>query len=189
MSGKTLSEADQKLKLLMAQQIMLEKLSATNRFKQDEVTAIDAQLKVEEELAQKLLDENMNKNQELEILKEKSDEEEKKRKHNREELIKKNTDLSCLLSRNKKTKEELEALLVKNKELEEKNKVWEKKNKDMEIDIFNIIQRIELNSLLKEVDMEDMKLLAKNNAHMNKQFEIMVAKWNRIFDAKPEEKF
>jgi len=24
---------------------------------------------------------------------------------------------------------------------------------------------------------------------MNKQFEIMVAKWNRIFDAKPEEKF
>ena len=41
---------------------MLEKLSASNRFKQDEVTAVDAQLKVEEELAQKLLDENMNKN-------------------------------------------------------------------------------------------------------------------------------
>lgn len=78
------------------------------------MTAIDAQLKVEEELAQKLLDENMNKLQEMEVLKEKSEDEERKRKLNREELIKKNTDLSCLTSRNKKTKEELEALLLKN---------------------------------------------------------------------------
>ena len=62
LNGKSVSEADQKLRLVMAQQIMLEKLSATNRFKQDEVTAVDAQLKVEEELAKKLLDENMNKN-------------------------------------------------------------------------------------------------------------------------------
>ena len=37
--------------------------------------------------------------------------------------------------------------------------------------------------------MEDLKLLAKNNAQMNKQFDMMVAKWNRIFDAKPEDKF
>ena len=173
----------------MAQHIMLEQLSATNRFKQDEVTAVDAQLKVEEELAQKLLDENMNKLQEMEILKEKSEDEEKKRKLNREELIKKNTDLSCLLSRNKKTKEELEALLMKNKDLEKQNLIWDKKNKEMENDIFVIIQRIELNSLQKEVDMEDLKLLAKNNAHMNKQFDMMVAKWNRIFDAKPEDKY
>jgi len=33
MSGKNMSEAETKLKLVMAQQIMLEKLSATNRFK------------------------------------------------------------------------------------------------------------------------------------------------------------
>jgi len=79
-------------------------------------------------------------------------------------------------------------LILKNKELEAKNLVWDKKNKEMETDIFNIIQRIELNSLLKEVDMEDLKLLAKNNAQMNKQFDMMVAKWNRIFDAKPEDK-
>jgi hypothetical protein len=104
----------------------------------------------------------------MEILKEKSEDEEKKRRLNREELIKKNTDLSCLLSRNKKTKEELEALLLKNKDLEKQNLIWDKKNKEMENDIFVIIQRIELNSLLKEVDMEDLKLLAKNNAHMNK---------------------
>lgn len=131
----------------------------------------------------------MNKLQEMEVLKEKSEEEEKKRKLNREELIKKNTDLSCLLSRNKKTKEELEALLLKNKDLEKQNLIWDKKNKEMENDIFVIIQRIELNSLLKEVDMEDLKLLAKNNAHMNKQFDMMVAKWNRIFDAKPEDRY
>ncbi len=55
-------------------------------------------------------------------------------------------------------------MILKNKELEAKNLVWDKKNKEMETDIFNIIQRIELNSLLKEVDMEDLKLLAKNNA-------------------------
>lgn len=121
------------------------------------------------------------------MLKEKSDEEEKKRKKNREDLIAKNTDYSCLVSKNKKMKEDLDATMLKNKDLEVKNLDWDKKIKEMENEIFLIIQRIELNTLLKDVDMEDLKLLAKNNANMNKAFDLMVGKWNRIFEMKPED--
>ena len=166
---------------------MLGQLSATNRFKQDELNAIDALLKVEEELAQKLLDDLMNKQQEMEILKEKADDADKLRKTHREELVKKHTEYSCLVSKNKKQKEELDVVTAKNKELEAKNIEQEKKNKEMQQDIFVMIQRIELNSLLKEVDIEDLKTQAKQNMQMNKAFDTMVARWNMIFSAKPDD--
>jgi hypothetical protein len=55
-----------------------------------------------------------------------------------------------------KVKDENDFYISKNEELSEENK-------KLEVEIQSTIQRIDVNSLLKEIDIEDMKLLAQNN--------------------------
>ncbi len=43
-----------------------------------------------------------------------------------------------------------------------------------------LIQRIDVNSLLKEVDMEELKLLATNTENMNMAFMNMLNRWESI---------
>lgn len=43
-----------------------------------------------------------------------------------------------------------------------------------------MIQRIDLNTLLKEVDVEELKLLAVNNESMNMAFMNMINRWDVI---------
>ena len=43
-----------------------------------------------------------------------------------------------------------------------------------------MIQRIDLNTLLKEVDVEELKLLAVNNENMNMAFMNMLNRWDVI---------
>ncbi len=42
------------------------------------------------------------------------------------------------------------------------------------------IQKIDINVLLKEIDIEDMRLLATNNKQMNQAFASLIAKWESI---------
>jgi hypothetical protein len=45
------------------------------------------------------------------------------------------------------------------------------------------IQKIDINNLLKEIDTEELQLLAKNNKMMNATMENMMTKWNCIVNA------
>lgn len=67
------------------------------------------------------------------------------------------------------------------------NDFYTKKNKDLEIDneklnkeIQLTIQKIDINSLLKEIDIEDMRLLAQNNKVMNSALHNLIGKWEMI---------
>ena len=62
----------------------------------------------------------------------------------------------------------------------------EKENTDLKHKISMTIQRIDINNLLKEIDIEEMQLLAKNNKQMNFAMENLITKWNFIV-AKNEE--
>jgi hypothetical protein len=62
----------------------------------------------------------------------------------------------------------------------------EKENVDLKNKIAQTIQRIDINNLLKEIDIEEMQLLAKNNKQMNFAMENLITKWNFIVSKNDE---
>lgn len=48
------------------------------------------------------------------------------------------------------------------------------------MEIQNTIQKIDINTLLKEIDVEDMRLLAQNNKMMNSALNNLISKWETI---------
>lgn len=42
------------------------------------------------------------------------------------------------------------------------------------------IQKIDINNLLKEIDIEELQMQAKNNKQMNFALENLITKWNFI---------
>lgn len=67
-----------------------------------------------------------------------------------------------------------------NDELLLNNKAAEEENKKLKQQIATTIQRIDINNLLKEIDIEELQLLAKNNKTMNFAVENLITKWNFI---------
>lgn len=46
--------------------------------------------------------------------------------------------------------------------------------------IMSLIRRIDVSTLLKEIDIDEMRILAKNNIDMQNAFQGMLSKWNLI---------
>ena len=118
------------------------------------------QLKTEEGLAREQLDAKIQFEQDMEILTEEADIIEKKRSENREELLRMQIKYSQLQTANSKHKEDLEKLTATNEALTKNNTTLDEKNTKLDQEIVQLIQRIDVNSLLKEVDMEELKLWA-----------------------------
>ena len=76
--------------------------------------------------------------------------------------------------------EEHTMLTKQNDELLQENKTAEDENKLLKEKIATTIQRIDINNLLKEIDIEELQLLAKNNKSMNFAMENLITKWNYI---------
>lgn len=60
----------------------------------------------------------------------------------------------------------------------EDNKIMEEKNGKLDKQVKVILNKIEVNNLLKEIDIEELKLIAKNNKEMNTSLEKMMIKLN-----------
>lgn len=138
------------------------------------------QLKVEEGLAREQLDAKIQFEQDMEILTEEADLVEKKRNENREELLRLQIKYSQLQTANAKHKDELEKITTTNENLIKNNTALDEKNTKLDQEIVQLIQRIDVNSLLKEVDMEELKLLATNTENMNMAFMNMLNRWESI---------
>ena len=99
---------------------------------------------------------------------------------NREDLIKLNVRNSQLDSQTKMLEIEEEQLTEGNKKLIEHNGELEAENLALKRKIAETIQRIDINNLLKEIDIEELKILAKNNKSMNFAMENLITKWSFI---------
>ena len=77
---------------------------------------------------------------------------------------------------------EQEQLTTKNSTLIEENTELEQENTDLKRKIAATIQKIDINNLLKEIDVEELKLQAKNNKQMNFSMENLITKWNVIVE-------
>lgn len=72
-----------------------------------------------------------------------------------------------------KLKQENEFYAKQNKEFEIEN---EQLNKEIQV----TIQKIDINALLKEIDIEEMRILAQNNKMMNSALHNLIGKWEQI---------
>jgi hypothetical protein len=99
---------------------------------------------------------------------------------NRQEIIKLNIRSSQLTAAEEKNLVEYERIRKENEFYIKKNEEFEKENVELNKEIQETIQKIDINTLLKEVDMEDMKLLAQNNKMMNSALHNLISKWEQI---------
>lgn len=134
----------------------------------------------EESKSKDVLDQKLKLEQQLVDLKESLSKLTDQHLANREELIKLRVKNSQLDSQQKSLNEEGADLKVRNTKLTEENTELEKENNDLKAKIASTIKKIDLNNLLKEIDIEELQLLAKNNKQMNYALENMITKWNVI---------
>ncbi len=99
---------------------------------------------------------------------------------NREEIIKLNIKYSQLLSQEDRLKGEVKTLTDENDFYKKKNAEFEAENAKLNKEIAQTIQKIDINYLLKEVDIEDLKLLAQSNKMMTSALHNMLGKWDSI---------
>ena len=74
----------------------------------------------------------------------------------------------------------LEVLVDENKKMSEENKKYEKDIKDLRVKIDEIQQKIELNSMLKDIDIGELKMLTQNNAIVNNSINTLITKWDKV---------
>jgi len=68
---------------------------------------------------------------------------------------------------------ENDKLKIQNEKLEAEIKILYKKTDE-------ILQKIELNNLLKDIDINELKLLSQNNAVVNSSINSLIGKWDKI---------
>ena len=83
-------------------------------------------------------------------------------------------------SQKKRLKEEDEELKAENVTTIKENEKYEADNERLQASIVELIQRIDISTLLKEIDMEEMRQLANQNINMNMAFTSLINKWESI---------
>ena len=99
---------------------------------------------------------------------------------NKGDIIKQQLRLSQLKSQKKRLQEESEELTTSNAAVIKENEKIEAENERLQKVIMELIQRIDVSTLLKEIDMEEMRHLAAQNTTMNMAFQSLINKWEVI---------
>jgi hypothetical protein len=137
-------------------------------------------LKEEETKGKDMLDEKIKQQQYLTQLTEDLGEGRAHATRNREEIIKLQIRYSQLQTQEEKFTGELKTLTDENEFYGKKNGEFELDNARLNKEIASTIQKIDINYLLKEVDTEDLRLLAQNNKMMTSALHNLLGKWEGI---------
>mmetsp|Transcript_36608 Transcript_36608/g.44720 ORF Transcript_36608/g.44720 Transcript_36608/m.44720 type:complete len:149 (+) Transcript_36608:1194-1640(+) len=138
------------------------------------------QLREEEVKCKDMLDLKITADQSLELMEEDAKEMHARRVANKEDIIKQQLRLSQLKSQKKRLQGESQELTVSNAAVIKENEKVEMENERMQKVIMELIQRIDVSTLLKEIDMEEMRHLAAQNTNMNMAFQSLISKWEVI---------
>lgn len=87
----------------------------------------------------------------------------KRKMDNRDEIIQKEVKLSQLKQQNLRLNEEEKTLDDRNVFLKKENERYALDSEKLEDEIKQLIKRIDTDILLKEIDIEELRLLATNN--------------------------
>ena len=138
------------------------------------------QLKDEEKKCKDMLDLKITAEQTMEITLEDAKDKAARKIANKDEIIQQQLKLSQLKKKKERLTEEKEVLTTANEKTIKENEKYEADNERMQSEIYQLIQRIDVSTLLKEIDMEEMRHLANQNANMNMAFQQLLNKWEVI---------
>lgn len=178
--GKGETEADQKHKQLEAELEQAMRLRRQNEVMKESAEHMSTLLADEEKRAKDLLDQKITVDQTMELKTEDAEKMAAHRRNQRQELIDKKLRLSMLESANRQLTEEDKVLAKSNAELLKENDEIEKKNEELTKEINLLIQRIDVSTLLKQIDLEEMRMLANNNTQMSMAFQGVLNQWEQI---------
>ena len=74
----------------------------------------------------------------------------------------------------------IDRLEADNNRLSQENSQLSEDISNMKLEISKLYQKIELNELLKDVDLEELKLLSHNNTNVNSAISGLISKWEEI---------
>ena len=77
-------------------------------------------------------------------------------------------------------KEVLIELIQENEKLRNENDELEKNIRKTRIDVEEIQQKIELNAMLKDIDVNELKVISQNNVIVNKNINDLLSKWDKV---------
>ena len=180
-NGRGMTEADQKQKLFEAERKMEKELAHKLQIMREDADVMDNQLKEEEKKCKEMLDKLVTAEQQFkDFTKPDADEKSSKKLENREAILRAKIKLSQLQSQKKRQTADLEEVTESNTKVLKSNEDFDKKNKKLDAEILELIQRVEVAALLKQVDLEEMNLLSQNNINMNRAFANLLSSWQRI---------
>ena len=78
------------------------------------------------------------------------------------------------------SKDILVDLIQENEKLRSENEQLEQNIKKTRIDTEEIQQKIELNAMLKDIDVNELKVLSQNNAIVNNNINNLLSKWDKV---------
>ena len=73
-------------------------------------------------------------------------------------------------------------MITTNERLKKENDKYEIDNEKLNKNIIDLIQRIDISTLLKEIDMDEIELLAQNNEKMQMAFKGLLNHLDRIHE-------
>ena len=139
-------------------------------------------LRDEEGKAKDMLDNKVRLENELKIDHEDLDKFKGTVARNSEELIRLRDLRDILTSKKARLDKEVTHLSTENEDYINKNGQLEAENEELEKKIKMVKQKIDVNSLLKEVNMDDLMIAAKNNKKVNQQLLSMINIQDTIFN-------
>ena len=138
------------------------------------------QYKDAEAKARSLLEEKNKLLQELTLLNTNIKDEENMNFEYKNDIITTKTSINQADDFLKENNEVLNELIQENEKLKTENAELEQNNKKREIDIEEIKKKIELNAMLKDIDINELKVLSQNNVNMNKNINELLKKWDEV---------
>jgi hypothetical protein len=137
---------------------------------------------LEEKEAKDLLNLKITADQELDDLSIKAKAEEKLRAENRENQIKLQLRVSVEEARDKRLDEEVKDIIKANADLDKENVILDKFIVDQGKTIEELVAKISISALLKEVDLEEVTQLGQSQENLNNAFVQVLTKWKFITD-------
>jgi hypothetical protein len=137
---------------------------------------------LEEKEAKDLLNLKITADQELDDLSIKAKAEEKLRAENRENQIKLQLRVSVEEARDKRLDEEVKDIIKTNADLDKENVILDKFIVDQGKKIEELVAKISISALLKEVDLEEVTQLGQSQESLNNAFVQVLTKWKFITD-------
>lgn len=178
--GKGLTDQEMKAKTIDAEKEQIISLKHKILVQKETATHLMEKLKDEETKAKDMLDAKIKEQNNLTVMNEDLVMAKDLAKKHREEIIKLQIKQSQLVTLDDKLKGELKTLTEENEFYKKKNAEFEIENAKLNKEIQSTIQKIDINYLLKEIDGEDLRLVAQNNKMMTNALHNLLSKWENI---------